>query len=377
MNWAHVAVGLGVVVLIGLAVFLRRDPAPVDTLPSTRRAAPTGTRPADPLPAPPRIPESPLRALSRPAPATTSRTPAEEARLTKVFQDLVKAHHAAILKHGLAGAFFASDRLLFRREARLLAAAYPDLAESLASKAARDASLDWRERIYAVDLLGMLASAGRSSVLPLLRTLSSDEDEHLKAFALAGVAIADVDGADKALYWAQCREGSATAFAFVSIWPDSGTISEMNALSSTIYKADAKDVLTKIEMLQQPGWKERLGRIVQGEREAVIDPVDWALSCLMRCAPEQLRTLLRGELDAGGERARRWWEQQQPGGAYEKDFQAADDVSFATGRKDYDLLLVTQWSIDGELTEVERRRLREFGYASDPAARLAELLGPK
>ena len=51
----------------------------------------------------------------------------------------------------------------------------------------------------------MLASGGRLSVLSLLRTLSSDENEHLKAFALSGIAMADVDGADKAHYWAQCR----------------------------------------------------------------------------------------------------------------------------------------------------------------------------
>lgn len=114
-----------------------------------------------------------------------------------------------------------------------------------------------------------------------------------------------------------------------------------------------------------------------GGREAVDDPVDWALGCLQRWAPEQLRTLLRAELDSTGDRARRWWAQQQPGGAFEKDFQVADDVSFATGRKDYDLLLVTQWRIGGELTDAERRRLREFGYASDPATRLTELLAPK
>jgi hypothetical protein len=334
---------------------------------------PGDSRPAPVPPAPVPRPVPPSAPLS----AKASLSPDAEARLRRAFQELRKAHHQAILEHGLDGDFFKSDRLLFRREGRLFAAAYPELAESVSLAAARDAALDWRERLYAVDVLGSLAMDGRSSVLPLLRTLSSDENEHLKAFALAAIAMADVDGSEKSLYWAQCREGSATAFAFVALWPDSVTISEMHALESTICKSDAKDVLAKIEMLQQPDWKERLGRIVRGERASVIDPVDWALGCLQRRAPEQLRTLLRAELDSTGDRARRWWAQQQPGGAFEKDFQAADDVSFATGRKDYDLLLVTQWIVGGELTEVERRRLREFGYAPDPAARLAELLAPK
>ncbi len=377
MNRVHVAVAAGVVVLIALVVWWRRGPAETDTPPPAQTVSPVGNWIPNPLPSSPSATDSSVRPAPTPVAVPVPLTPSEEARLTRTFKGFLKAHAAAVLEHGLEGSLFKSDRLLFRREARLFAAAYPDLADSLATSAVREGTLDWRERLYAIEVLGYLADTGRSSVLPLLRTLSSDENEFVKDFALAAVAMADVDGSDKALYWTHCREGSATAFAFVSLWPDSGTISEMHALESTIYKQDAVDVLKKIEILQKPDWKEHLGRIVRGERQAVVDPVDWALGCLQRRAPEQLRTLLRAELDATGERARRWWTQQKPEGSYEKDFQAADSVSFATGRKDYDLLLVTQWLIGGELTDVERRRLREFGYASDPAARLAELLAAK
>jgi hypothetical protein len=363
--------------MLALAFFLRREPAPAAPEPKSPSSAPVVGHPGDS-----RLASVPPAPVPRPGPPSApsslkaSLNPDLEAHLRRAFQELRKAHHQAILEHGLTGGFF-SDRLLFRREARLFAAAYPDLAEAVASVDVRDTSLDWRERLYAVDLLGFLAAGGRSSVLSLLRALSNHEDEFIKAFALSGIAMADVDGSEKALYWAQCRAGSATAFAFVALWPDSGTISEMHALESTIAKLDAEDVLAKIEMLQQPDWKERLGRIVRGERSPLDDPVDWALGCLQRRAPEELRTLLRAELDSTGDRARRWWAQQQPGGAFEKDFQVADAVSFATGRKDYDRLLVTQWLIGGELTDAERRRLREFGYASDPAVRLAELFAPK
>jgi hypothetical protein len=325
-------------------------------------------------------PPSTSQVVASPAPAQ-SRALApiarDEARLRNGFQALRKAHREAILQHGLTGGLFQADRLLFRREARLFAAAYPDLAESFAAESARDPSLDWRERLYAVDILGFLAAAGRASVRPQLRAMAAEPDEHIRSCALAGVGMADVNGAEKALYWEQCRAGSATAFAFVALWPDSGTVSEMNALVSTVHSEDAQDVLRKIELLGRSDWKERLGRIVQGERSKLDDPVDWALGCLRRRSPDQLRTLLRSELDAAGERAHRWWAQQQPTGSFDQDFQAADDVSNATGRKDYDLFLVTQWQIGGDLTDVERRRLREFGYAPDPSVRLAELLGPK
>jgi len=39
-----------------------------------------------------------------------------------------------------------------------------------------------------------------------------------------------------------------------------------------------------------------------------------------------------------------------------------------------DDVLVTQTEISGSLTDLERRRLRTFGYACEPSERLAELL---
>jgi hypothetical protein len=263
------------------------------------------------------------------------------------------------------------------REARLLALGYPEWAEKAARPIALDPTADLADRSWGIAVLSFVAKGGSASAQETLLILARDANEEIAEAALAGVAESDRDGRHKSLLWACARKGSGTAFSYLQCTADPQTVAELRT-----YKAgapgysEAAEALRKLEALSSPGATAELEGILSGRPSSVNDAYYWALEAFPRKDPARFREVARLELDKAHERALAWWNKNalvinQP--SFEGMFTRKANLQTQVDLEYYDDLLVAFFEAGGTTTELERKRLRTFGYGCDPKERLAEL----
>jgi hypothetical protein len=359
------------------------DPAgpPVLSVPPVRISPvekETSSKRVIPVEPPGRATISPPGAYKLPS-SLAPRPELSESRAKEAFPKLLQRNKEAVIRYGYGKSRFHTETLLHLREARLLVAAYPDLAERLATPIVRDLGGDRWERTYSSQILCMLAAQGSQTAPAKCRSLVDDADPFVETASLCGIGQADKDGSYKSLYLTKARQDCQAGFMILSNWPDSWTISEMNSMLGTGFEPMAKEVLAKIDLLAQPNWTESVAEILRGGKQLAgfDNPVDWALVVMKRRAPEKLRTILREELDKALDYGTKYFGQSTWNENCAREFATTADLSKVSGLHDYDDMLVSLSEVGGELREVEKARLRTFGYACEPKQRLAELLAEK
>jgi len=299
-------------------------------------------------------------------------------RVEALFKELCKKHASAHSGFESWEYRFLIEQSLFYREARLCALAFPQVMERVSSAVALDPSASPVERGFAAWTLSIVATTDHpGGVGAILQFLTRDSEPLVRDVALGGLALSDKNGQLKSLYWEACRKGSLTGFSLVSQWLDSGTISEMKAiLAQQPTNTDAQKVLKRMDILASAQWESELGMILAESTAPDMTSQWWALEICKTRGSKVLMETLRDRLDRGLQAARKTWEEKRPAGgaSFEQAFATSTDISKTTDDPGFDDLLVAFSEAHGQLTDLEKARLRTFGYACDPRKRLEELL---
>jgi hypothetical protein len=363
----------------------------------------SGSEPGHPS-SPPRFPEAALRGNDQGSPAppsllkgTTSRTsghpavdvPARFARLLARHASKDKSHY------GLDSNRFAAEEELGLRGGRLLALAYPDRMLPLLLDLAGDPNRDRWDRLYAVHLLGSLArervAAAESGLVRLAHQHSGVDGLDSKALFLANEIIAQLAAADQkmshyALYSQKCSAGFGSAFYALSTRADPANVSFMQSL---LAKSEAEEdvslthraagrVLKDYALLQSPEADGILNECIGSLHSERYDLTAWAVTAARARQSPALPGLLRRRLDesfaeAQIASARRRGAGLGPAEPFLEQYVTRGHVD-GLGDRFHDDLLILTGELGGTLTDLERRRLRAFGYFVDPQERLLELL---
>jgi hypothetical protein len=275
------------------------------------------------------------------------------------------------------------------REARLLAGAYPDLMEKLASEIAGDATRDPMERFCMLYELGYLAQAGRAGAVETLVRVANAGDPVTASRAILTLYPADLQGAQRALYMRRAGEGDEIAFDALSFFPDSATQAYIRSLlekpqdgtpESFVIHLAAQELTGKYQLLTSPDWQIKLGETILKSENS--KDVLWALSAARYKNFPNLTELLRQSLDQSMKQIEDQYARIPPGPptaggqppTFEQMYTSESKIPVSRIGGHYDDLLVAQLELGGRLTEIERARLRSFGYGCDPKARLQELI---
>lgn len=283
---------------------------------------------------------------------------------------------------------FGYEKILCLTEGRLLARLYPEECEPLASALAFDPSRPAADRQYGIRLLGFLAESGRSGAAAQLLRLGRDEDRDIRELAVHALAPADRAGTFRAFYADQCRDANRAAFKAMSCLGDSATLLLMQELrngeSGPIrgeQRMMAEDVIRKAELLSAPDWSSRLEEILG--KGGHPDQDRWALAAARALSLPNLQDVLRRRLDLDMAAARKkdaYWREinekeelpASPAGFEERYVtHVGSDVvpDFA-----HDDLLLAYRQLGGTPTDLERRRLEEFGFEGDAETALRRFL---
>lgn len=274
------------------------------------------------------------------------------------------------------------------REGRLIAYAFPELLERLMTHAVVDPTMDGAQKYYAMFLLGYLAEQGRVKATEVLKQVASESDEIISARAVNIMAQADHGCQYKDFYMQRCSEKVAEAVKPLTFLGDAGTTSFLMGIASIhsdgsprsfAVQYRATKALEKTEILASPDWQLKLGEIIL--KEEMPREIAWAIEAARRNSLPQLAELLRQRLDnAMGEVSLFYSAVQEKSGLPPEKRVPFEEIyrsqpAFGTLPFYLDDALVTQFELGGKLTDLERARLRTFGYGCDPKERLRELLG--
>jgi hypothetical protein len=274
------------------------------------------------------------------------------------------------------------------REGRLLALAFPEVIEEAATVLAGDGSADPMEREYAIYLLSQLILNGSATAKDSLIRLTADPVSYVADSALAGVAGTDREGSHKDLYWSRCRQWNTLAFSVVGRWVDAGTISLMREIVASVpqgadypqgaCRAMAQDVLQQLGILASPNPDEGLAAIIRREGDPSFSITSWALNVAERRGGDFLKGVLKERLEAGIREAGRVFgalaRPGEPAKDLNQEFASSADLGRHARDGMYDDVLLTYWKTGAPLSDLQKARLRTFGYACDPLERLLELM---
>lgn len=274
------------------------------------------------------------------------------------------------------------------REGRLIARVFPDLLERIMIRAVNDPAMDGAQKYYAMFLLGYLVEEGRPKAAEALKQVASSSDEVLYVRALDVMAEADHTSQFRQFFMQRSSQGISEAIQPLAYLGDAGTNSFLKSMASTESDGTrktfrlqfrAKEALSKNEILESPDWQMKLAdTILKGE---YYHEVSWAIEAARRNDFPHLTDLLRQRLDITIDQMSTLYSKLQKMSSIPPEQQ----TSFGDAYRSQPLLgnmpsylddaLVTQLELGGKLTDLERARLRTFGYGCDPKERLRELLG--
>ena len=299
-----------------------------------------------------------------------------------------KHFEAALETLGLKCPRFSYESRTQVMEGRLLALAYPDIVEGEASRIALDPSRPALERAYATILLGVLAKAGRGGAERCLVQVVAAEDLVPSEYALTQLSDADGTGRHRGIYLQKSMADSAAGVRGLSRWPDAphGAFlrdlvarSEADPASAGLVFMDAKYALARHELLLASDWQAKLHEALSNVEFRNGNETRWALQAGRIRGLPSMADSLRRRLDDNVRDAKEYYAEKAgraAGAHFERDFLTQGTVE---GIADlyHDDLLVALSELGAPLSDLEKKRLRRFGYACDPGERLAELLAEK
>ena len=314
----------------------------------------------------------------------------------KVFSTLLARHSAKDKAHYAGGRTrFAVEEAMGLREGRLLALAYPEQFIPLAVAVAADPNRDRWDRLFAVRLLGYLASERHAGAMSALIQLSNQysgvasltpETKYFANQVIGQISAADADGRQDGFFAQKCAEGFGTAFYALSHKPSSENSALMNSLmakneaeaDASLTNRAAVRVQEKYALLQSPDADAWLEECLLNNQSEHFDLTDWALAAARERKMANLPDILRRRLDqsladARDLNARRRAAGLSPAETFEEQVANSGDVD-GMGDRFYDGLLLAHAEMGGTLSDLEWRRLRSFGYFVDYGERLGELL---
>lgn len=283
---------------------------------------------------------------------------------------------------------FVREEALSLREGRLIALVYPEIMERIMLQVAEDASRPPFERYYALYMLGYLVEAGRPAAKAALFQLANAQDPVTAFRAIDVLYPYDRACEFRDLYMRRSSDGVQAGFTPLSFVADSSTSAFMQYLSSRPQDGSttafdihflAAENLGRYQTLMSPDWQVKLGNLlVKGEP---VDDVSWALEAARRNSFQNLTDVLRQRLDICTNQMKSFDQDYRdkynrsitPGSDFESLFQTKGQLESMPLY--FDDMLLMQHELGGKLTDMERGRLRTFGYGCDPKERLKELLG--
>lgn len=293
---------------------------------------------------------------------------------------------------------FGWEREMRFREARLVALCCPDETEEWAAPLAEDAGKPARERAFAIEILGNLMAQGRpGSEAALLRIawsagLNEDGTEKDANLALYEIYPRDLSSKHLQLYMDKAALGLNPAFEALARSSDPAAVAlcrrfaGMKENEAWQIRGEAKAALEKMDILGSPDWATRLQRMIESP-EVIMEGegMPWAVLAARAKNLAGLDQMLRRRLDWGMWMSREWHEEWRRRTAAKNAFLGRTTPSFeeryvadVNGEtiQDpcHDDLLVLYAEMGGQFNDLEKRRLREFGYACDPRERLLELM---
>lgn len=267
--------------------------------------------------------------------------------------------------------------------ARLLALVDPERVEAEAAAMAADPTAPGR-RAWGAALLSELALAGRTRSLSLLRSLAENPDPRLSTAAYHRYCRVDVRVEDRPFFETYARRGEPLAVEALSRLPDPAAGALLREIHAQAQAAKdrtlllvSREALDRQAILAAPDAATRVAELLRYNPS--YEELGWAVPvALARPAPAYVQAL-RDRLDRELRNSRDRFEQEQAAEAAEaRSFESLYVSNTGSGLMTdgaYDQALKAYWQLGGRPTELEARRLREFGYACDPAERLRELLG--
>ncbi len=277
---------------------------------------------------------------------------------------------------------FCYEEAFHIREARLLALACPDLAEQYATALVLDTTADNEHRRYAAFVLGALAKNGDKSAEATLYQVSCGKDDPIIEESLRMLSEADGQGEYRTLYWTKCREAHDSAFDYACYWEDVSTRQLMRELLHAprdrpypegAIGISAKFALERLDILaasSTPG-QGPLYDLLENRAHRMAIWFPWALRAAAARNLPGLDAILRRRIDAVETDLVKQGRMGDPERA--DGFVQNGDIAGGSD-KFFDDILLAYAERGGKLTEMERRRLRHFGYFCDPMERLLEVL---
>lgn len=315
----------------------------------------------------------------------SSVSPTEECK--RLFTKILERHKTSGKGIAVGTAFsrLAKEKLFSYTEGRLLALSYPAEVAALVGPLAEDPTRPTDERQFAFYILGALANSGYMAASEPLIRLANSDDLVVASSAIYHLHQSDQNGENVELYRKLINRGVFEAAVPLSRWVDSGSISSLREViqkfhgegfESVQMREYASESLEKIELLSSPGSDSKLSDIISSPTHERQMWLSWALQVSQNRLGVSVQRLIRGRLDMGIAKAREDILNIDPDAKLEDMFSKALEIG-GSGDPYFDELLIHYVRIGGTPTEMERSRLRNFGYWGDPKSRLEEIVGSR
>lgn len=283
---------------------------------------------------------------------------------------------------------FGNEKYFLFVEARLFCAAAPLQSESFARRLALDPTGTPHERRLGLFMLGALIEAAVSrSAAEVLKDVIRANEDRVSKFALVELAKADYSGEFRGLYRELAAAGDAYAVELLSRWSDPlseaivrrwvfGEGSKRGEIPNLYWATDL--ALDRFKLLSSPDWENALRDILLKNDTFAIWNWDgeWALRVALDRKLAGLDDILKArvyaEIAGSASIAALFESKMRKPMSWSEVFVSGK----LGGVRDLriDDVLIARARLGSALSEVERARLRHFGYCDDPWARLKELL---
>jgi hypothetical protein len=302
---------------------------------------------------------------------------------------VAEKHRQASAKFkGIAVSRFARDTYFGIREARLLGLIDPETCERVALDYVGGVAKDRDAALFGIALLELLAGQGRKAAEAGLLGIASAPEHPLGTEAAQALYRVDHTGRFQSLYSMRAAAGDPDIIHLLATWPDpqAGPLLKHlmdlhpgNMTPDSSIRLAAEDALDRQQVIDDPDYDRRIGRVLSGEDEQHFYWIPWALKMAEVRPPTGLLDVCRKRLDRAESQALRDEQallevQGQTPGAAQRQFLTAPYASY-THDLHFDDFLLLYAKAGGKLMDFEQGRLENFTDKGDPKECLRKLLG--
>jgi hypothetical protein len=281
--------------------------------------------------------------------------------------------------------YFAAMQSSGRRELRLLALAFPEESLETAQKMLASTPPDVPDTEAALWLLAVLADRGNETAKGNLISIGLGGDAYAASYAVELAGGMSTIQYLRPVLLKRAPEGSLASIILLANFSDSDSQNTLKALSAdeTFVGTLANRALEMQTVRERDGWSSAFAEILSGAARGERSQwVWWALQTAARHPVPDMMRLMRERLDRSKgayrekfneENANRYADKALLDAAFERSLSST--FALDTGVDSYySHVLLTYWTLGGELSVTEKGHLNHMGYGCDPKQRLEELL---